>query len=336
MRVLILGKGRVAKAINYYLKKNKAISKIAFFSNEKQVKNFDILIGALAGEIGEESLKLALKYKKNLIDLTDLEPEFYLKKKKEIEKRGIIVIPGCGFCPGLVNLILGYELSKQKNVKEIEVKAGTLSSKKFFFPFLWCFEDLILEHRIPSWQIISGKKVKFPPFAGYQKEIFSGIEAETYFAESELEYFAKNYEIKNFKFRIIRPFGFFWFFQYLNNCGFLEKENLSKTKKILESKKEDNLTLAEIKILAAERKIIWQIKSFSKKGERLNSIQKITGLAPAIVTQFIFENKIRNKGILLMEDIAKDKNIFQKILGRFKKEGIEVTEVKPRHSLNLN
>ena len=126
----------------------------------EEIKNFDLLIGALPGEVGEKGLRLALKYKKDLIDISDLEPEFYLKKKGDIEREKIMVIPGCGFCPGLVNFILGWERINQEKIREIEIKAGTLSPKKFFFPFLWCFEDSILEHQIPSWQIVDGKGPK--------------------------------------------------------------------------------------------------------------------------------------------------------------------------------
>ena len=321
-KILILGKGKIGLAAFHYLKKLKAARKVAFFSNEKGIKDFDILIGALPGEVGERSLKLALKYKKDLIDLSDLEPEFYLKKKGEIERKGITVIPNCGFCPGLINLILGWEIANQKNIKEIEIKAGTLSPKKFFFPFLWCFEDLILEHQIPSWQIISGKKIKFAPFSGYQKEKFFGIEAESYFGQSGFDNLINSLKVKSFKFRIIRPFGFFWFFQFLKNQGALTKRNFETTKKILESQKEDNLTVAEIKILTKDKKIIWQMKSFSKKTEVLNSMQKIAGLMPVILAELVLENRIKDTGILLMEEIGKDDNLFKEILEKLKKEGI--------------
>lgn len=318
-KILILGKGRMGQAISHYLKKFKATKKVAFFSNEREIKNSQLLIGALPSKVGERSLRLALKYKKDLIDLSDLEVEFYLKKKREINKKKIFVLPGAGFCPGLINFILGKEISNQKEILEIEVKVGTLSKRPFFFPFLWCFEDLILEHKFPSFQVISGKKKKFLPFEGYQREKFYGILAESYFGQSGFENLMKNSKIKNFKFKIVRPLGFFYFFQFLKEMGFLEKKNLEKTKKILESQREDNLTLAEIKILTKKRKIFWQIKSFSKKKEKFNSMQKITGIFPAILAKFLFEGKIQKKGFLLPEDIAKDQKIFFNILRELKK-----------------
>ena len=207
-KVLILGQGRIAGAVAYYLKQNNPAWTVSYLSSDREVRNADILIGALAGALGEKGLSLALKYKVNLIDISDIDPPFYLRRKKEIEKAGITVIPGCGFSPGLVNFILGREFSRLEGIKEIEIKAGSLSPRKLFFPFLWCFEDLVLEHQIPSWQMFSGKKKKFPAFAGYKKEEFFGIEAESYYCASGFENILDKAKLNNFSCRVVRPLGF--------------------------------------------------------------------------------------------------------------------------------
>lgn len=330
IKVLILGKGRIGRGIAFFLQKKSSVVKIAFFPQEKKVEKFDILIGALPGKIGDKGLEFALKYRKDLIDVADLEIEFYLKKKKEIEAKNILVIPNAGFCPGLINLILKKEIDQQKTIQKIEVKVGTLSLKPFFFPFLWSFEDLILEHKMPCWQIISGKKKKFPPFSSYQKEKFFGILAESYFGVSDFDHFINPSLIKNFTFRLIRPFGFFYFFQFLKNHGFLENVIFNKTKSILERRKEDNLTLAEIQILTNREKITWDVKAFSKKMEKLNSMQKATALTPVILIDFLIKGKIQEKGIVLMEDLGRKEDFFEEFLEKIKKAGIDIKrELKP-------
>ena len=142
-KILILGNGRIAGAVSFFCKKITGAS-VAFLHSDEDAANCDLIIGALAGELGEKGLNLALKYKKNLLDISDIDPPYYLKNKKAIKDAGIIVIPGCGFAPGLVNCILGRELTALKNIKSVEVKAGSLTKKRFLFPFLWCFEDLTL------------------------------------------------------------------------------------------------------------------------------------------------------------------------------------------------
>lgn len=317
MKILILGKGRIAKGVSFYLKEAKLQGD--FFEKDSKIENYSILISTLPGKIGEEALGLALKYKKDLIDVADIEESFYLKNKKEIEKQKIRVFPGAGFCPGIVNFILGREIWKIKGKKEVEVKVGSLSPKKFFFPFLWCFEDLVLSHQIPSFQIIEGKRKKFPPFSGYQFEKFYGIEAESYFEESGLENLISMEKFKNFKFRVVRPRGFWYFFKYLQNYGFFKKENFEFTKKILESEKGDNLTFCQIQIFTKEKKVRWVLKSFSKKEEKLNSMQKITSIFPAILAKLVVEGKIKEKGILFLEKLAKKDSLFYEIIKEYKK-----------------
>ncbi len=316
-KVLILGKGKIGQAVGHYLTK-KAISEIAFFSNEIKIKDYDLLIGALPGKIGEKSWRLALKYKKDLIDISDLDPEDYLKFGKEAKKRKITIIPECGFSPGLTNLICGFEARKIK-IKEIEIEAGTISKTKFFFPFTWCFKDLILGHRLEVSLIKGRRKIKLPPFSGYRKEKIEGIEGESYLSEG-LSSLPSTLKVRNMSYRTLRPLGFYYFYKFLENYGFFKKENIDFTRRTLENKKEDNLTVALIKILTENKKILWRIKSFSKKDEKLNSIQKIAGLVPAVVARLLLENKIQDKGILFMEKMGENRKLFEEILREIKEE----------------
>lgn len=317
-KILILGKGRIGEGIKHYLAKQRLSLRVDFFSKEKDVKNAKLLISALPGKNGEIGLNLALKFKKDLIDVSDLDPPFYWKNKKRIEACQIRVFPECGFSPGLTNLICGFESFSNK-IKKIEILAGSLSKAKFFFPFLWCLEDLIEGHKIKANFIQNGKRVFLPPFSEYQKEKINGLDAESYFMDG-LSSLPSTLKIKNMNYRVLRPFGFFYFFQFLKNQGFLDKNNLAFTKNILEKGKSDNTTLAKIKLLINQKKIIWEIKSFAKKNEKMNSMQKITCFLPATIAKFLLENKIKQKGILFMEEMGKNETFFREILNEIKKE----------------
>lgn len=317
-KVLVLGKGRIGKAIEYYLKKYSPKTRVSFLTQKTNFKNYLLLISTLPGDMGEMGLELALKFKKDLIDVSDVEHEFYLRHKKEIKKKGILVVPGCGFSPGLTNFICGKEV-KENRVKEIEILAGTLSSKKNFFPFLWCFEDLIEGHTLKATFIKNGRRIWALPFSDYRKEKIEGIEAESYLGDglTSLPYILG---IKNMSYRTLRPAGFYSFFEYLENHGFFRKENLVNTKRTLEGKKEDNLTLGEIRIKTQKKKIIWRITSFSKKNEKLNSMQKITAISPAILAEIILKGNFSQKGLFFPEELGEERALFGKILKGVGKE----------------
>lgn len=313
-----MGKGKIGEGIKHYLTQQRPSLRVDFFSREKDIKSAKLLISALSGENGEIGLNLALKFRKDLIDVSDLDPPFYLKNKRRIEARQIRVFPECGFSPGLTNLICGYESFFNK-IKKIEILAGSLSKTKFFFPFLWCFEDLIEGHKIKANFVQNGKRLFLPPFSGYRKEKIKGREAESYFMDG-LSSLPSTLKIKNMNYRVLRPFGFFYFFQFLNNQGFLDKNNLAFTKKILEKGKSDNTTLAKIHFFTEQNKISWEIRSFSRKEERFNSMQKATCVLPAIFAKFLLEKRIKDKGLLFLERVGEDKKLFREILSDIKKE----------------
>ena len=322
LKIVILGDGRIGRAAEFFLKKYILGAEVSFLKRDSQAKDCALLIGALPGELGEKCLKLALRYKKNLVDISDVDPPFYLRQRRQIERAGITVIPECGFSPGLVNFLIGRELSVLKRFDSVEVKAGSLSKKKNHFPFLWCFEDLILEHRIPSWQLLGGKKKKFPPFSGLREERFSGIDAETYLCASGFEHLLSLSKADDFTCRVIRPRGFKDFFGFLDNHGFLKEEFFASTKGMLEAASEDNFTLGEINITSRGLRLTWQISSFSRKGETLNSMQKITASVPAIAAKWIMQGRLSKGGLCFMEDLGQDKNNFNLLLLEIKKFGV--------------
>lgn len=324
-KVLIVGCGRIAHALRYYFKRCRFVKEASFLQKDSQARDCDLLVGALAGEIGKKCLSLALKYRKNLIDISDIDPPEYLKKQKEINKSGILVIPGCGFSPGLVNFILGAAINKIPDICDIEVKAGSLSPKKFFYPFLWCFEDIVVEHTIGSWQVVSGEKKKFPVFEGYRREKNFGIDSESYYCASGFENILDKKRLDNLIVRVVRPLGFRDFFGFIQEAGFLKKENLMMTKTILESRKEANITFARLDIIGRTKKEHWLIKSFSGKNEELNSMQKITASFPAAVGELVMNGMIRQKGLLFLDELAKDEAIFDRLLRETRKKGIEIS-----------
>jgi len=317
-KILILGKGRIGKAIDYYLKKQSLNIKVDFFNNEKDAKKSDLLISALPGDVGELGLKLALKFKKDLIDISDLEHSFYLKNKKKIKEKGILVIPFAGFSPGLINFICGREV-KENKVNEIEILTGSLSKQKSSFPFLWCFDDLIEGHQLEVTLIKNGKKIKASSFSDYRKEKIEKIDAENYLAEG-LCSLIDTLKVKNMSYRVVRNFGFSSFFKYLESFGFFNDQNIDFTKKILESKKQDNLTLGEIRIKTAKKQILWKMKAFSKKNEKLNSMQKITAIFPVALARELLKGNISQKGLIFPEQLGENEKLFQIVSKRAAKE----------------
>lgn len=167
--------------------------------------------------------------------------------------------------------------------------------------------------------------MRLAPFSGYRIQRLDGLgNFESYFVDewSTLPY---SLGLKNLSFRVIRPVGFFNFFQFLKNHSFFKKENITQAEKLLTLEKSDNTTAIYVKIGGKSQKnFFWQASIFSKKNDKLNSMQKITSLMPATVLDFLLKEEIKiKKGIILMEEIGKEKHLFRKIIGILKNEGVE-------------
>ncbi|MDD5347529.1 MAG: hypothetical protein PHT59_02835 [Candidatus Omnitrophica bacterium] len=320
-----MGSGRIARAARAYFAKDNSVGGVSFLSRDRDTGSCDLLVGALAGELGERGLVLALKYRKNLIDISDVDPPFYLRNRDRIERAGITVIPGCGFSPGLVNCILGKEFRGNRFVREVEVKAGSLSPRAAYYPFLWCFEDIVLEHRLASWQITNGRKKKFPPFGGFQEEKFFGIDAESYYVASGFENVLEAVRPRKFIVRVVRPRGFREFFRFLESYGLLSSDSLARTKQMLEAKIHDNITFAEVTIKGRGSTVRWLLKAAGRAKEPLNSMQKITASVPAVMGRLLLDGRIRQKGLLFMEELGKDDGVFDALITGVRREGIEIS-----------
>ncbi len=334
--VAILGNGRIGQAVAWYLARDRRIARVEFVQPGQALgprpgcSRFDLLVGALAGEIGPQCLEAALRWKLDLIDISDVDPPGYFKRQKEIAAAGITVIPGCGFSPGLVNAILGREFARRKGIRDVEVKAGSLSRKEFYYPFLWCFEDIVLEHTIGSWQIVGGARKKFPVFDGYQPEKFFGIEAESYYCASGFENLLKKIKPRSFVVRVVRPKGFRQFFGYLRSYGLLDKDKLAATKAMLEAARRDNITLAQVVVRHAGGLSRWTMNSSSRASDTLNSMQKITASVPAVMAGLLVAGGIagfsagRKARLLFMDELAQDDAIFTALLAGIRAQGIRI------------
>jgi saccharopine dehydrogenase-like NADP-dependent oxidoreductase len=327
-RFAIIGDGRIGRAIAYYLKRNDPSCRVSYLVKEGAARSCDILIGALPGWLGERCLQVALRYKKHLIDVSDVDPPYYLEQTDAISNSGITVVPGCGFSPGLVDLITGQALSEIPGIGSIEIMAGTLSPEPWYYPFLWCFEDIVLGHSIPSWQMLAGRKTKCMPFAGYREEEIFRIRAESYYCASGFENVLFGSGIPDFAYRVVRPRGFRTFFSFLRAQGFLGKETSSVTKKIVESTRRDNITFSRIAVNARNTRMLAIVSARSRGDEPMNSMQKATASVPAACAPLLAGGALKGRGLVFMHDLCAERGFLRALFTRVRAQGVRIVHTR--------
>lgn len=328
--ILIIGNGRIARAVDFYLKASGCDSRLSGDVCRKDALAADLFVGSMPGDLGHIPLEAALKFRKDLVDISDMEPAYFLKHKRAIIRAGITVIPACGFCPGLVNFLVGREKRILGTaIRKINIMAGSLSDVPDYFPFLWCFEDLALEHTLSSEQIVGGRRLSFPAFAGYRHEAVDGIQAESYYTQSGFENMMDGLHLREFTYRVLRPRGFGVFYRFLRSEGFFAPGNMMATKAIVEKNVRKNITVGRIGISTPRTTVVWQMKSRSQSGAVLNSMQKITAATPAAVSRYVLARGLP-AGLFFMEDLAHDDALFRLIKGVNARAGVTIVRKETR------
>src|SRR5690606_15895806 len=77
------------------------------------IKTYDLVICAVPGFLGFETLRSIIEAQKNVIDISFF-PENSLDLDALAKKHGVTAIVDCGVAPGMDNIILGYYNEKLK------------------------------------------------------------------------------------------------------------------------------------------------------------------------------------------------------------------------------
>jgi len=146
--IIVLGAGLVGSAIAIDLSKNHNVTSVDFnpdsfqkFENYSTIKtiqadlgntekvksligNFDLVIGAVPGFMGYQTMKAVIEAGKNMVDISFM-PEDFLELNGLAKKHKVTVVADCGVAPGMGNIILGHH-NATMHVKSYECLVGGL------------------------------------------------------------------------------------------------------------------------------------------------------------------------------------------------------------------
>lgn len=71
------------------------------------IKDFDLVIGAVPGFMGFQTMKAVIEAGKNMVDISFM-PEDFIQLDGLAKKHRVTVVADCGVAPGMGNIIPGY------------------------------------------------------------------------------------------------------------------------------------------------------------------------------------------------------------------------------------
>ncbi|MCA1756607.1 MAG: saccharopine dehydrogenase NADP-binding domain-containing protein [Bacteroidales bacterium] len=126
----------------------------------KLAADHDLVIGALPGFMGYNSVKHVIAAGKNMVDISFF-PEDPFGLDRLAKSKGVTVVTDCGVAPGMGNIILGYHHPRM-NVQKFTCMVGGLPFKREWpwqYKAVFSPADVIEEYTRPARYIINGEMV---------------------------------------------------------------------------------------------------------------------------------------------------------------------------------
>ncbi len=367
-KIILLGAGMVGKAMAIdlsakydvtsvdinkdslsYLSKNYPIkTKLADLKNENEVaaliQDFDLVISAVPGFLGLQTIKTVINNKKDLVDISFL-PEDVLFLDQMAKEKNVTVIMDCGVAPGMPNIIAGYH-NETMQIDNFEYMVGGLPIVRTFpfeykAPFSPC--DVVEEYTRPARYVENGKMIVKPAMSDTELIEFESIGTLEAFNSDGLRsliYTLSN--IPNMKEKTLRYPGHITMIKALKAAGFLDQnpmkikgtdispfdfttEVLFKAWKLDPSEKE--FTVMRIILEGTEngtkKKIVYDLYDEYDTEKKLSSMARTTGFTATAAADMILNRVFVNKGVFPPEFIGKHSECFNYIMNYLSERNVK-------------
>jgi len=191
------------------------------------IANADIVVGAVPGFMGFETLKTVIQAGKNIIDISFF-PEDPFLLDDLAKKYGVIAIMDAGVAPGMSNFILGYH-NQHMQVSDFTCYVGGLPRER-----VWPYEykapfspiDVIEEYTRTSRLVENGKVVERPALSEPELLHFPGVGTLESFNTDGLRSLIQTIKAPNMKEKTLRYPGHIEIMRVLRETGFFREDEI--------------------------------------------------------------------------------------------------------------
>jgi len=368
-KIIVLGSGMVGSAMAIDLSKDHQVTicdknpevlsgihikckdlftQVLDVTNEEALKKtlipFDLVVCAVPGFLGFNTLKTIIEAGKNVVDISFF-PENSLDLTDLAKEKNVTAIVDCGVAPGMDNLILGY-YNEQLQLTDFECLVGGLPKEKKW-PF--CYKapfspvDVIEEYTRPARYVENGVLVT--------KEALSDCEYVHFDKVGTLESFNSDGlrsiiftmpHIMNMKEKTLRYPGHVEYIKVLRESGFFRTESvLIKDQKVIPLDFTSKILFSEWKLGETEEEFTVMrvsLKGKNKSGRKItviydlydtycertktSSMARTTGYTATAAANLILSRLFTEKGVFPPELVGKHESSFAFVMDYLNQRGV--------------
>lgn len=309
--------------------------------------NPDIVISAVPGFLGFETLKTIIECGKNVVDIS-FSPEDAHELNELAINKGVTAIVDCGVAPGLDNIILGHHNSDMV-ITNFECLVGGLPKiKKWPFNYKAPFSpiDVIEEYTRPARYVENGKMIT--------KEALSDCDLVDFESLGTLESFNSDGlrsliftmpHIQNMKEKTLRYPGHTEFIKVLKASGFFSKDQMSVNGNLISpldftcsvlfkewklQPNEEELTIMRVTIEGHDSKTgdqkYFEYNLYDEycKETKTSSMARTTGYTATAAVELVLNNVFDKEGVFPPELVGAHPKCFDYIINYLKERNVNL------------
>ena len=311
------------------------------------IKEFDLVIGALPGFMGYQTLRTVIEAGKNIIDISFFgEDPFTLDELAK--ENGVIAVVDCGIAPGLSNIVLGYiDSTLEETLFFLCFVGGLPVERDWPYEYKAPFSPVdVIEEYVRLARYVEDSEVVIKP-ALSEPELIDFHEVGTLeaFNTDGLRSLLRTMNIPYMKEKTLRYPGHIEIMRIFRESGFFSNEPINiKGKEIIPLELTSKLLFDKWKLnkgdedLTVLRIIIEGIKEGKKvrysydmidrydKEKGIISMARTTGYTCTAVARQIIQGNFTRKGICPPEYIGQNEEVYDAIIEDMFKRNVILKE----------
>jgi len=302
----------------------------------KIIQAFDLVICAVPGFLGYQTLKAIIEGKKDVVDISFF-PENALELNDLAKQNNVCAIVDCGVAPGMGNIILGYH-NEQFKVTDFQCLVGGLpKTKKWPFNYKAPFSpiDVIEEYTRPARYIENNKLITRDALSDVEMVNFEKVGTlESFNSDGLRSLIFTMPHIPNMKEKTLRYPGHIEYIQVLKKSGFFDSKMIKVngveispiefTNKILFKEwfledDEEEITIMKITIKGInehgeKEEIVYELYDEFCRETQTSSMARTTGYTATAAANLIIKKIFNQKGVFPPELVGKHESCYNFVL----------------------
>ncbi|MDY0232311.1 MAG: saccharopine dehydrogenase C-terminal domain-containing protein [Candidatus Saccharicenans sp.] len=314
---------------------------------KQAIKNQDLVLNALPGNLGYQSLRSCLEAGKNVVDIA-----FFPEDPFELEPLAIhnnlTAVVDCGVAPGLSHILAGYSQNYLDKRLSLVIYVGGLPAiRKWPLEYKAVFSplDVLEEYLRPARLKENGQIMTRPALSDPEFLEFKSLGTLEAFNTDGLRTLLHTLDIPEMKEKTLRYPGHREKMLILREAGFFDSKPLringqeirplEVTAKVMFSKLslepgEEDLTVMRVLVDGEKEgrpaRLTFDLLDRFDQKSGVHSMARTTGYTATMVVRALASGLVKRKGIVAPEFLGTDERVCSFILQGLKDKGISIQE----------